>query len=199
MQPKSAGSCVGKTGAEHFAKIGFLSLGLLSVSLARAEDLSTAAGQTFHDIQILSRTSSALLIRSTEGEVQIPLSELRSADRDKYSKSLIKAMDLPAVTVIGDTKPDFSAEPERSNVEVLMDKEYRRQEQEKRSSEQNRGERAPVPLLRVTQLISIGIGSTDPRSDSVTQADYLTPAYQRLSPEIVEKDLKVFSLSLKEQ
>ena len=184
---------------DPYLKIGRFFLFLVSASFARAEDLSTTNGQTFHDIQILSRTSTALLIRSVEGEVQLPFSELKPADREKYSKSLIKAMDLPAVTVIGDMKPDFSAEPERSNVEVLMDKEYRRQEEEKRAGKQNRGERAPVPLLQVTPLISMGMGSTDPRSDAVTQADYLTPAYQRLSPEIVEKDLKVFSLSLQQQ
>ena len=186
-------------GIGPFVKIGLSLLYLITMNVARAEDLSTTTGQTFHDIQILSRTSSALLIRSAEGEVQIPLSELKPADRGKYSKSLINAMDLPAVTVIGDTKPDFTAEPERSNVEVLMDKEYRRQEEEKRAAEQNRGERAPVPLLRVTQLISFVIGSTNPWSDSATQPDYLTPAYQRLSPEIVEKDLKVFKLSLQQQ
>jgi len=184
---------------DPFVKIGRFVLFLVSASFARAEDLSTTDGHTFHDIQILSRTSSALLIRSAEGEVQLPFSELKPADREKYSKSLIKAMDLPAVTVFGDMKPDFSAERERSSVEVLMDKEYRRQEEEKRAGKQNRGERAPVPLFRVTQLISLGMGSTDPRSDDATQADYLTPAYERLSPEIVEKDLKVFSLSLRQQ
>src|SRR5215831_7849168 len=103
---------------DPFVKIGRFFLSLVSASFARAEDLSTTDWQTFHDIQILSRTSSALLIRSAEGEVQLPLSELKPADREKYSKSLIKAMDLPAVTVFGDTKPDFSAEPERSSVEV---------------------------------------------------------------------------------
>ena len=179
--------------------IGRFFLFLVSASFAGADDLSTNDGQTFHDIQILSRTSSALLIRSAEGEVQLPLSELKPADREKYSKSLIKAMDLPAVTVFGDTKPDFSAKPTRSNVEIQMDREYRRQEEEKRAEKQNRGEGAPVPLFRVTPLISLGMGSTDPRSDAATQADYLTPAYQRLSPEIVEKDLKVFSLSLQQQ
>lgn len=182
-----------------FVKIGPSLLFLLSVGFARADDLSTTEGRTFHDVQVLSRTSSALLIRSVEGEVELPFSELKPADKEKYSKSMIKAMDLPAVTVIGDMKPDFSAEPERSNVEVLMDKEYRRQEEEKRTGKQKRGERAPVPLLQVTPLISLGMGSTDPRSDAATQADYLTPAYQRLSPEIVEKDLKVFSLSLQQQ
>jgi len=184
---------------DSFVKICPSLLFLLSVGFARADDLSTTEGRTFHDVQILSRTSSTLLIRSIEGEIQLQFSELKPADREKYSKSLIKSIDLPAVTVIGDTKPDFSAEPERSNVEVLMDKEYRRQEEEKRAGKQNRGGRAPVPLLQVTPLISLGMGSTDPRSDAVTQADYLTPAYQRLSPEIVEKDLKVFSLSLRQQ
>ena len=184
---------------DSFVKIGPSLLFLLSVGFARADDLSTTEGRTFHDVQILSRTSSALLIRSAEGEVQLPFSELKPADREKYSKSLIKAMDLPAVTVIGDTKPDFSAEPERSNIETLMDKEYRRQEEEKHAGKEKRGERAPVPLWQVTPLISMGLGSTDPRSDAATQADYLTPAYQRLSPEIVEKDLKVFSLSLQQQ
>ena len=197
MQRLLARSEVRKRGS--FIKIGPSLLFLLSVGVVRADDLSTTEGRTFHDVQILSRTSSTLLIRSVEGEIQLQFSELKPADREKYSKSLIKSMDLPAVTVIGDTKPDFSAEPERSNVEVLMDKEYRRQEEEKRAGKQNRGERAPVPLLQVTPLISMGMGSTDPRSDAVTQADYLTPAYQRLSPEIVEKDLKVFSLSLQQQ
>jgi hypothetical protein len=45
--------------------------------------------------------------------------------------------------------------------------------------------------------VSFRLGSSDPKTDSVTQPSYLSAEYQRLAPDIVEKDLRVFSLSLK--
>jgi hypothetical protein len=90
---------------------------------ARGEDLTTTDGKTFHDIQVLSRNSSALLIQSREGEFQFSLSELKPADREKFSKDLTKAIELPALTVIGEQKADFGTSPEPSRSEIFARKE----------------------------------------------------------------------------
>jgi len=50
--------------------------------------------------------------------------------------------------------------------------------------------------LQITKAISFGLGSSDVKSDAATQPSYLSAEYQRLAPDIVEKDLRVFSLSL---
>ena len=90
---------------------------------ARGEDLTTTAGKTFHDIQVLSRNSTSLLIQSREGEFNFSLSELKPADREKFSKDLTKAIELPALTVIGEQKSDFTTSQERSRTETFALKE----------------------------------------------------------------------------
>ncbi len=167
----------------------------ITVVAARGEDLTTAAGQTFHDVQVLSRNSSSLLIQSREGEFQFSLTELKPADREKYSKDLTKAIDLPALTVIGEQKPDFTTSPERSRGETLAEKEMQRQDQQKQEAQKKRIE--SYQPIQVFSGISFSLGLTDPKNDTAIQPDYLTPDYERLAPEIVEKDLRVFSLSLK--
>jgi hypothetical protein len=161
---------------------------------ARGEDLTTAAGKTFHDIQVLSRNSTSLLIQSREGEFQFSLSELKPADREKFSKDLTKAIELPAVTVIGEQKADFSNSPERDRGETFALKEMQRQEEQKEEAHKKRVESyQPVQIFRG---VTFSLGTTDPKNDLAILPDYLSADYGRQSPDIVEKDLKIFRTSL---
>ena len=160
----------------------------------RGEDLTTTAGKTFHDVQVLSRNSSALLIQSREGEFQFPLSELKPADREKFSRDLTKAIELPALTVIGEQKMDFSTSPERSRSETFALKEMQRQEDEKHEAHKRRVE--SYQPVRIFSGVSFSLGTTDPKNDVAILPDYLNAEYGRQSPDIVEKDLKIFRLSL---
>jgi hypothetical protein len=172
----------------------FVFLCTIGAISARGDDLTTTAGKTFHDIQVLSRSSSALLIQSREGEFQFSLSELKPADREKFSKDLTKAIELPALTVIGEQKADFSTSPERSRGETFAEKEMLRQEEDKQEAHKKRIESyQPVQIFKG---ISFSLGTTDPKNDLAILPDYLSPDYGRLSPNIVEKDIKVFSTSL---
>jgi len=161
---------------------------------ARGEDLTTAAGKTFHDIQVLSRNSTSLLIQSREGEFQFSLSELKPADREKFSKDLTKAIELPALTVIGEQKADFSTSPERDRGETFALKEMQRQEEQKAEARKKRIESyQPVQIFRG---VTFSLGTTDPKNDLAILPDYLSAEYGRQSPDIVEKDLKIFRTSL---
>jgi hypothetical protein len=160
----------------------------------RGEDLTTAAGKSFHDIQVLSRNSTSLLIQSREGEFQLSLSELKPADREKFSKDLTKAIELPALTVIGEQKADFSTSPERDRGETLALKEIQRQEEQKEEAHKKRIESyQPVQIFRG---VTFSLGTTDPKNDLGILPDYLSAEYGRQSPDIVEKDLKIFRTSL---
>jgi hypothetical protein len=161
---------------------------------ACGEDLTTTAGKTFHDVQVLSRSSSALLIQSREGEFQFSLSELKPDDREKFSKDLTKAIELPAVTVIGEQKADFGTSPEASRGETLAQKEMLRQEGEKQVAHQKQIE--SYKPLQIFRGVSFSLALTDPKNDVAILPDYLSPEYGRESPDIVEKDLKIFSTSL---
>jgi hypothetical protein len=161
----------------------------------RAEDLTTTSGQTYHDVQVLSRDSSAMVIQSREGSFKLALSEIKPADRERNSKDLTKAIDLPAITVIGDQRVDFNAMPEQSRALTLVQKEMQRQTEGREEAARKRAE--ANHSLQITGSISFGLGSSDPKSDTATQPSYLSAEYQRLAPEIVEKDLRVFSLALK--
>jgi hypothetical protein len=168
---------------------------VVAAAAARGEDLTTTGGQTYHEVQVLSRDSSSLLIQSREGEFQLSLNELKPADREKTSKDLTKSIELPAITVIGEQKPDFTATPERPRAEALAEKEMQRQDQQKQEARKKRIESyQPIQIFRG---VSFSLGLTDPKNDTAIQPDYLTPDYGRLAPEIVEKDMRVFSLSLK--
>ena len=162
--------------------------------IAHGDDLTTTEGKTFHDIQVLSRSSSALLIQSREGEYQFSLSELKPADREKFSKDLTKAIELPAVTVIGEEKVDFSTSPERSRGETFVQKEMQRQDEQKAEAHKKRVESyQPVQLFKG---VTFSLGTTDPKNDLAILPDYLSADYGRQSPDVVEKDLKVFRNSL---
>ena len=160
----------------------------------RAGDLTTTSGQTYHDVQVLARDSSAMVIQSREGSFKLALSEIKRADRERNSKDLTKAIDLPAITVIGDQRVEFNATPE-SRTQTLVEKEMQRQTEEREEAARKRTE--AYHSLQITSLISFGLGSSDPKNDTATQPSYLSVEYQRLAPEIVEKDLRVFSLSVK--
>ncbi len=175
----------------------FVLLCLIGAVSSRGEDLTTEAGKTFHDIQVLSRSSSALLVQSREGEFQVSLSELKPADREKYSKNLTKAIELPALTVIGEQKPDFSTSPDLSRGETLAEKEMQRQDEQKQEAHKKRIESyQPVQIFRG---VTFSLRITDPKNDLAILPDYLSPEYGRESPEIVEKDLKIFRTSLNNQ
>jgi hypothetical protein len=121
---------------------------------------------------------------------------VKPADRERNSKDLTKAIELPAVTVIGEQKIDFNAVPEQSRAEALLQKEMRRQTEAREQASKKRVEGDNA--LQIAGPVSFRLGSSDPRNDNATQASYLSAEYQRLAPEIVEKNLRVFSLSVKD-
>jgi hypothetical protein len=168
-------------------------LGLISFAPAFgvAEDISTANGVTFHDIEILSRSSSSIAFRSREGEYQIALSDLKAADRVKYSKSLANSISLPAVTVIGESKP-FNTEAPPTKGESIMEKELRRQQQEQIDAAKKRKEHPPPKPIQVARGVTVSLGSTNPRNEAAIMPSYLTTDYQSQDPKIIEKDLKGF-------
>ena len=173
----------------------FLAFALICPSLP-AEDLTTTSGQTYHDVQVLSRDSSAMIIQSREGSFKLALSEIKPADRERNSKDLTKAIDLPAITVIGEQRADFNATLEQSHTLTLAKKEMQRQIEEREEAARKRIE--AYHSLQIAGPITFSLGSTDPKSDTATQPNYLSAEYQRLAPEIVEKDLRAFRLSLKD-
>jgi hypothetical protein len=174
-------------------------LALCSVSpiAGQAEDIVTISGNVFHNVEILSRTTTALLIRSNEGEAQIPLSDLKEADRKRHEKSLINSIDIPAITVIGERKSDFMAEPFRTNAEIAIEKDIRRQALDREQAAKDKAEHPQYQPFRLTRSISFSLSNTTLNDQRATTPDYLTPEYQRLSPEIVEKDLKAYKMSLR--
>jgi hypothetical protein len=175
-----------------------INVGLLvaiSLSSVRAEELTTTSGQTYHEVQVLSRDSSTMVIQSREGSFKLPLSEVKPADRERNSKDLTKAIELPAITVIGEQKIDFNAVPEQPRAEVLLQKEMRRQTEAREQASKKRVE--GYNSLQLIGPISFRLGSADPKNDNTTQASYLSAEYQRLAPDIVERDLRAFSLSVK--
>jgi hypothetical protein len=195
VRQNSGDSDIGPTAHAQLRKFVLISLTMIAAAAARGDDLTTIAGHTFHDVQVLSRNSSSLLIQSREGEFQFSLTELKPTDREKYSKDLTKAIELPALTVIGEQKADFGTSPERSRTETFAEKEMQLQEQQKQEAQKKRVESyQPAQILRG---VSFSLNLKDPKNDNAVQPSYLTPDYQRLAPDIVEKDIKVFSLSLK--
>jgi hypothetical protein len=160
---------------------------------AHGEDLTTTTGKTYHDIQVLSRSSSSVMIQSKEGEFQFSMSELKPADREKYSKNLTKAIDLPALTVIGEQKADFTTPQEPTRTEKFAEKELQKQQTEKDEAHKKQLESyQPFQVFRGLTFSLL----TDPKNDAATLPDYLSPDYGRQSPDIVEKDLKIFANSI---
>ena len=180
-----------KTGLRNILLVGLCAAAAVS---ARGEDLTTSTGKTYHEIQVLSRNSSDLLIQSREGEFQVPLSELKPADRERFSKDLTKAIELPAMTVIGEQKVDFTASPERSRSETFALKEILRQEDQNLQAHKKRVESyQPVQIFKG---VTFSLGTTDPKNDLTMLPDYMNLEYGHQSPEVVEKDLKIFRQSL---
>jgi hypothetical protein len=108
---------------------------------------------------------------------------------------LTKAIDLPAITVIGEQKVDFNAIPERSAAQRLLEKAMQRQTEERQEAARKRVE--GYQQVQIMNGVYFGLGSSDPKNDSAIQPSYLSAEYQHLAPNVVEKDLRVFSLSLK--
>jgi hypothetical protein len=176
--------------------LGFLLLGLCSVVRMQAEDLTTASGHTFHNVQVTSRSTTTLVIQSNEGQAVVPVSDLKPSDKEKFSKDLTKAIELPALTVIGEQKADFTKAPADSRIENIADKEFRRQAQEKKDKAEAKALHPQYKPYEPIPGIGLGVGGANIRSDSATSPSYLSPEYQSLSPSIVEKQLKVFADSV---
>jgi len=174
----------------------FLLLGLCSVVRMQAEDLTTASGHTFHNVQVTSRSTTTLVIQSNEGQAVVPVSDLKPADKEKFSKDLTKAIELPALTVIGEQKADFTKGPADSRIENIADKEFRRQAQEKKDKAEDKALHPQYKPYELVPGVGLGVGGANIRSDSATSPSYLSPEYQTLSPSIVEKQLRVFADSV---
>jgi hypothetical protein len=171
----------------------FLLLGLCTIARIQAGDLTTASGHTFHNVQVTSRSTTTLVIQSDEGQAVVPVSDLKPADKERLSKDLTKAIELPALTVIGEQKADFTKAPADSRIENMADKEFRRQAQERKDKAEDKALHPQYKPYQLTPGIGLGIGGVNIRSDGATSPSYLTPEYQSLSPSIVEKQLKVFA------
>ncbi len=174
----------------------FLLLALCSVVRMQAEDLTTASGHTFHNVQVTSRSTTTLVIQSDEGQAVVPVSDLKPADKEKFSKDLTKAIELPALTVIGEQKADFTKAPADSRITNIADKEFRRQAQEKKDKAEDKALHPQYKPYQLAPGLGLGVSGANIRSDSATSPSYLTPEYQSLTPSIVEKQLKVFADSV---
>jgi hypothetical protein len=174
----------------------FLLLGLFPIARMQAEDLTTASGHTFHNVQVTSRSTTTLVIQSNEGQVVVPVSDLKPADKEKFSKDLTKAIELPALTVIGEQKADFTKVPPDSRIQNIADKEFRRQAQDKKDKAEDKALHPQYRPYQIMPGIGVGVGGANIRSDSATSPSYLSPEYQSLSPSIVEKQLRVFADSV---
>jgi hypothetical protein len=174
----------------------FLLLALCSVVRMQAEDLTTASGHSFHNVQVTSRSTTTLVIQSDEGQAVVPVSDLKPADKQKFSKDLTKAIELPALTVIGEQKADFTKAPADSRITNIADKEFRRQAQEKKDKAEDKALHPQYKPYQLAPGLGLGVSGANIRSDSATSPSYLTPEYQSLTPAIVEKQLKVFADSV---
>jgi hypothetical protein len=164
---------------------------------ADGDDLTTSNGKSFHDVQVLSRTSTDLFIQSREGQFQIAVADLKPNDRERFSKDLTKAIELPALTVIGEAQGDLSATPGLSKGELDTVKEIQRHDEDQADARRKKIE--SYHPVQVFPGLSFSLGSIDPKNDSAILPDYVSPEYSRESPNIVEKDLKVFSNALSNQ
>ena len=165
---------------------------LFAARPAHAEDITAANGKVYHNVEVLSRNASAMLIRSDEGETALSYSELKPADRDKYSKTLAKSIELPALTVIGE-KPSFLEDSTRSKAAATAQKEINKAIEAKKEAETDRKEHPPTtPIKLFNGGINLSLGGSNLLPEGGLQPDYLGLRYQQLSPNIVEKDLKIF-------
>ena len=183
-----------KNANEGLRKLGLAVLCSIAVFSANGDDLTTAGGKSYHDVQVLSRTSTDLLIQSREGQVQLALNDLKPGDRERFSKDLTKAIELPAVTVIGEEKIDLSTLPGQERGERFLQKEI--QQHDAAAAEAHKQKVESYQPVQIFKGVSFSLGTTDPKNDTAILPDYVSPEYSRQSPDIIEKDLKVFSDAL---
>jgi hypothetical protein len=159
---------------------------------AQADDITAADGKVYHHVEILSRNASAMLIRSDEGEAALAYTDLKPADRDKYSKTLAKSIELPALTVIGE-KPSFLQDSSQSKEFTMAQKEFNKAIEEKKQAEADKKEHPQYkPIQMFGGGINLSLGGSNLLPEGGLQPSYLGLQYQQLSPNIVEKDLKIF-------
>jgi hypothetical protein len=159
---------------------------------AQADDITAANGKVYHNVEVLTRNASAMLIRSDEGETALSYDELKPADRDKYSKTLAKSIELPALTVIGE-KPTFLQDSTSSKEFNAAQKEFNKAIEEKKQAAQDKKEHPQYkPIQMFNGGINLSLGGSNLLPEGGLQPSYLGLQYQQLSPNIVEKDLKIF-------
>ena len=189
--------CECDTFKKKYGGLGKLALAAfysITAFCAYGDDLITAGGKSYHDVQVLSRTSTDLLIQSKEGEIQLALNDLKPSDRERFSKDLTKAMELPAVTVIGEEKINLSTLPGQERGERFVEKEIQKHDTDKAEAQKKKVE--SYQPVQIYKGLSFSLGTSDPKNDTAVLPDYVSPEYGRESPDIVEKDLKVFSNSI---
>jgi hypothetical protein len=171
----------------------FLITAFSLIGRAHADDITAANGKVYHNVEVLTRNASAMLIRSNEGETALSYSELKPADRDKYSKTLAKSIELPAMTVIGE-KPTFLEDSSRSKAADTAQKEINKAIEAKKEAAADRKEHPPLePIKLFNGGINLSLGGSTALPEGGLQPGYLGLQYQQLSPNIVEKDLKIFN------
>ena len=131
-----------------------------------------------------------MLIRSDEGDTALSYDELKQADRDKYSKTLAKSIELPALTVIGE-KPSFLQDSSGSNAVDKARKEVNKAIEEKKQAQAAKKEQ-PQQISLFNGGVGLSLGGSNNQPEGGLQPSYLGLQYQHLSPNIVEKDLKIF-------
>jgi hypothetical protein len=157
---------------------------------AQADDITTASGKVYHHVEVLTRNASAMLIRSDEGDTALSYDELKPADRDKYSKTLAKSIELPALTVIGE-KPSFLEDSTRDKEVHTAQKEINKAIEEKKQAEAAKKDQ-PQQIKMFNGGVNVGLGGSNLQPEGGLQPSYLGLQYQHLDPNIVEKDLKIF-------
>lgn len=157
---------------------------------SQAEDITTASGKVYHHVEVLTRNASAMLIRSDEGDTALSYDELKPADRDKYSKTLAKSIELPALTVIGE-KPNFLEDSARDKEVHTAQKELNKAIEEKKQAEAAKKDQ-PQQIKMFNGGVGLGMGGSNLLPEGGLQPSYLGLQYQHLDPNIVEKDLKIF-------
>jgi hypothetical protein len=181
--------------ARRGGSILFLALSGLAGAAAgnvNADDITAANGKVYHHVEVLSRNTSAMLIRSDEGETALSYDDLKPADRDKYSKTMVKSMELPALTVIGE-KPSFLEDQSQSRSVYAAQKEINKQIEAKKQEKIDRKQNPPYePIKMFNGAVGLSLGGSNLQPEGGLQPSYLGLQYQQLSPNIVEKDLKIF-------
>jgi hypothetical protein len=157
---------------------------------AQADDITTANGKVYHHVEVLTRNASAMLIRSDEGDTALSYDELKQADRDKYSKTLAKSIELPALTVIGE-KPSFLEDTSRDKAVHSAQREIDKAVEEKKQAAAAKKDQ-PQQINMFNGAVGLSLGGSNNQPEGGLQPSYLGLQYQHLSPNIVEKDLKIF-------